>query len=178
MSIIMVLSPEYEKVAPEGMRPAERRAVDEPVVLTLVDNCKPNARAILNYIAAELERLLPIERVDVHAKGTSAAPIDEQTASDLATRSGLVIAGVGDCGGCSACSLQDAIQLERLGVPAVVVVTEPFVPMIAAFATSLGMSGYSSIVVLPHPVSSLRDDELREIAVRAAPDVARCLTTH
>ena len=177
MTSIIVLTPEYEQVAPAGARPAVRRVLDEPVVLTLVDNCKPNARAILDYLAAALEQLLPIERVDVYAKGTSAAPIDERTAKDLAARSGLVIAGVGDCGGCSACSLHDAIQLEQLGVPAVLIVTEPFVPMIDAFAVSLGMPGYASIVVLPHPVSSLGRDELREIAERAAPDVARCLTT-
>lgn len=178
MTTIVVLNPEYEQEAAGASRPARRTELTEPAVLTLIDNGKPNGRAILGYLADELAGLLPLARVDLHTKPTSAAPIDEATAKELAASSNLVISGVGDCGGCSSCSLHDAIQLEQLGVPAVVIITEPFVPMVSAFAASLGMAGYPAFVVLPHPVSSLDDSELRQIAATAAADVARHLTVN
>jgi hypothetical protein len=178
MTKIVVLNPAYEREAIDASGPAPRQELLEPAVLTLIDNGKPNGRAILGHLADALADELPLARVDLHTKPTSAAPISEATAKELAARSTLVISGVGDCGGCSSCSLHDAIQLEQLGVPSVVIITEPFVPMVSAFAASLGMPGYPAMVVLPHPVSSLPDAELRRIASAAAPDVARLLTVN
>jgi hypothetical protein len=72
--------------------------------------------------------------------------------------------------------LHDAVQLERLGVPATVVITEPFVDLVHQFASTLGMPDYA-VVTLPHPVSSKDDSALRQLAAEAAPRVASLLTT-
>ena len=96
MSKLTVLVPEYEDESSTISPPAARTAVHEPVVLTLIENGKPNAREILGYVATELTRIAPIARVDIHSKPTAAAPIDADTARLLAARSRLVVTGVGD----------------------------------------------------------------------------------
>jgi hypothetical protein len=63
----------------------------------------------------------------------------------------------------------DAINLEKRGVPAVVVVTEPFVSTARAVATLNGMPEYPFAVV-PHPFGSL---EVVEVQARADLALAR-----
>ena len=53
----------------------------------------------------------------------------------------------------------DAISFEKRGIPAAVVITEPFVATAEAMARLAGMPGYP-VAVIPHPIGSL-----------AAPDV-------
>lgn len=60
----------------------------------------------------------------------------------------------------------DAINLEKQGIPAVAVVTEPFAQTAAAVAGLHGMPGYPFVVV-PHPFGSLD-----EAAVQARADAA------
>ena len=63
----------------------------------------------------------------------------------------------------------DAITFEKRGIPAAVVITEPFVPTALAMARLAGMPGYPH-VALPHPIGSLWPDEL---AARADAAVAK-----
>ena len=67
---------------------------------------------------------------------------------------------------CTACSLHDAIQMERHGTPATVIVTEPMQAVVAVVAPTLGLTGYHHVAV-PHPLSPRRDDDLRSIAAGA-----------
>jgi hypothetical protein len=48
----------------------------------------------------------------------------------------------------------DAISFEKRGIPAAVIVTEPFIPTADAMARLQGMPGYPYAVV-PHPIGSL-----------------------
>jgi hypothetical protein len=59
----------------------------------------------------------------------------------------------------------DAIEFEKRGIPAAVVITEPFVPTADAMGRLAGMPGYP-YVVLPHPVGSLGPEEVAERADR------------
>jgi hypothetical protein len=63
----------------------------------------------------------------------------------------------------------DAITLEKHGVPAVAVVTEPFVPTGNAMAELNGLPGYPFVVV-PHPFGSLDD---KAVLARADAALAR-----
>ena len=63
----------------------------------------------------------------------------------------------------------DAISFEKRGIPAAVVITEPFVATAAAMARLAGMPGYP-VAVIPHPVGSLGPIE---IAARADAIAAR-----
>ena len=59
----------------------------------------------------------------------------------------------------------DAIGFEKRGIPAAVVITEPFVPTAEAIARLAGMPGYPCIVV-PHPFGSLTPAQVAERADR------------
>jgi hypothetical protein len=48
----------------------------------------------------------------------------------------------------------DAISFEERGIPAAVIITEPFMPTAMAMAELAGMPGYP-VAVIPHPVGSL-----------------------
>jgi hypothetical protein len=63
----------------------------------------------------------------------------------------------------------DAISFEKRGIPAAVVITEPFVPTAEAMARLAGMPGYP-VAVVSHPIGSLNQVE---IAARADAIVAR-----
>jgi hypothetical protein len=53
----------------------------------------------------------------------------------------------------------DAILMERAGVPAIAIVTEPFRPTGEAMAAAWGMPGYPFLAI-PHPIANLADKEL------------------
>jgi hypothetical protein len=57
----------------------------------------------------------------------------------------------------------DAINLEKQGIAAVAVVTEPFIPTANAMAELNGMPGYPFVVV-PHPFGSLDEAAVRSRA--------------
>lgn len=59
--------------------------------------------------------------------------------------------------------MHDAIQLEALGVPSMLLITEPFEPIVASFAPTVGVASYDAVAV-PHPVSPLDDDALVKLA--------------
>ena len=64
----------------------------------------------------------------------------------------------------------DAIIFEKLGVPAVPIITKPFRPTAAAIAKLNGLDDYTCAVV-DHPITSLDDAELRQRALLAADQV-------
>jgi hypothetical protein len=171
MSSIEVMVPTKPARVPVPAALAPRDALPEHPHLTLISNGKPKAREFLELLAEELGESLAFGEVELVAKPGASLTIPPAEAEQIAARSDLVIAALGDCGACSACSLHDAVQFERLGVPSTVIITDVFTRSVANFARSLGMPGYHT-VVLPHPVSSRDMDRLRRMAADAAP-VAR-----
>lgn len=65
-------------------------------------------------------------------------------------------------------------MLERSGVPAAVICTEPFIISGEAMARYQGMDGYE-FAVIPHPIGVTADDVLQEWAEAVAPRVAALL---
>jgi len=63
--------------------------------------------------------------------------------------------------------LHDAVTAERLGVPAIGVMTTRFVSAAALMARVLGFDGYR-FAVIPHPISSAGDGALRAMAAAVA----------
>jgi len=53
----------------------------------------------------------------------------------------------------------DAIFFEKRGIPAAVIVTEPFIPTALGIAGLAGMPGYPHAVIA-HPVGSLSPEEV------------------
>lgn len=71
--------------------------------------------------------------------------------------------------------MHDAIIGERLGLPALAIVTEPFADAAALMARALGAPDYRFVTV-PHPVSSAGDDLLAARARAAASEGIALLT--
>ncbi len=71
----------------------------------------------------------------------------------------------------------DAIFFEKRGIPAAVIVTEPFIPTALAIADLAGMSGYPHAVI-PHPVGSLSPEEVCARADAVAARVETLLLGH
>lgn len=65
--------------------------------------------------------------------------------------------------------------MEELGIPATVVITEPFETLVQSQARNLGIPGYHHVTV-PHPISSKDDEHLRDLAASVVAAVRRQLT--
>jgi hypothetical protein len=176
VSLITVLRPDKVEAEAKIGTLAERRPVQAGAVLTLIDNGKSHAKIVLSLLAEELSRRIPeIERVEIHSKPSAGLPVTDDEARIISEGSALVVTGLGDCGACSSCSVLDAIKLEKLGTPASAVITEPFVPLVEKFARTAGMPGYHN-VVLPHPVATRSDEEVRSLVAGVADQIAEQLT--
>jgi len=68
----------------------------------------------------------------------------------------------------------DAITFEKRGIPAAVVITEPFEPTAEAMARLAGMAGYPFVAV-PHPFGSLSAAEVRARADQVVDRIEKLL---
>lgn len=176
MSMVEIMVPELvDAPPPPGIHLAERRPLPEKACITLIDNGKPKAKELMSMIADGMRERLPIGRIEIFSKGSASRVIDEEEVASIAASSDAVIAGLGDCGACSACSLGDAIKMEIAGVPSTVLISDVFIGNIASFAIAMGMPGYHSAAV-PHPVSSKSDAQLTIYAGAVVDQVMQQLT--
>lgn len=160
---VLVYRPDVEEAPPPAVAMAPRGSVADGARLLLIDNGKAKAKDLLGYVGDELRARLPIGSVEIVSKPSAGYPLEDERVRELAQDCDLVVTGLGDCGACSACSLQDAILFEREGVPATVLITEVFVANVARFSETLGLPGYHSLVV-PHPAATKSDEQLRRFA--------------
>ena len=72
------------------------------------------------------------------------------------------------------CSVHDAIEFEKRGIPATVIITQAFRNAAVFQFRSKGMEGHA-YVEMPHPVSNLSADEMRVLTLAFVDDVARQL---
>jgi hypothetical protein len=70
--------------------------------------------------------------------------------------------------------LADGILLERAGVPAVSICTEPFRVPAEAMAIAYGFPGYE-FATMPHPLASLSEAQIQTHATELMPQLLRIL---
>jgi len=73
------------------------------------------------------------------------------------------------------CSVHDTVEFEKRGIPATVIITQAFRNAALFQFRSKGMEGHPYIE-LPHPISNLKPEEMREVALRYVDEVAWQLT--
>ena len=93
----------------------------------------------------------------------AAIPCAPDIMQRLVDEADLVITGAADCGSCTAYSVYDAIELERLGRPTVVVTTTKFRPIAETMAANFGLAD-TRLLVLPHPLGGTDRDTLHRWA--------------
>ncbi len=140
----------------------------------LLDNTKPNAGVALAAVARELERAYGVATSVACAKGYFGTPAEEDVIQRIRDTCDFAIAGVGDCGSCSAATVADGILLERAGVPAVSICTDSFLISAQAMAQVYGFPGFE-FVALPHPLASLDEKQIQSRVQDALPEVLRIL---
>ena len=144
----------------------------------ILGNGKPNAEPILDRIRQRVAPALGLnigQSFDktVHGKGSGeGAPV--WVIDALAGSASAVLAGSGDCGGCSSWSIRDAVELEKRGVATVTVCTDVFEPLARNLAAGLGMPNLA-IAVLAHPLATRSPEEMDAIADELAPEVIAAL---
>ena len=73
------------------------------------------------------------------------------------------------------CSVHDTIELEKRGIPATVIITQAFTNACVFQFKGKGMEGHP-YVELPHPISNLKPDEMRELTLKYVDQVVKQLT--
>lgn len=96
MTQITVHRPDVRAQPPTEVKYAKRTRVPDGAVLTLIENGKPNARDIMQFIAVGLQQRFPIAHVDIFSKPSAGKPIEPGEAKQIAARSHMVISGIGD----------------------------------------------------------------------------------
>ena len=62
------------------------------------------------------------------------------------------------------CSVHDTIEFEKRGIPATVIITQAFRNAAVFQFRSKGMEGHPYIE-MPHPISNLKPEEMRELTL-------------
>jgi hypothetical protein len=166
---IVVCNPVQEAVV-DGGQLSPRLATLDGKTLGLFSNGKLNADELLTLIG---DRLTARYRVEAVVRGTYAVsramepdewgPVDECDA---------VVLAVGDCGSCSSSGMMNCVQLERRGIPAVLVSTPPFAGVCRAMAQLGGLPAIQWAIV-EHPIGSLAVSELAQRADHAVAQFER-----
>jgi hypothetical protein len=132
--------------------------------LGLWNNAKINAARYVEMIGEELAKEFRFEIVrGVYDPGRLMA---EEEWGEVGRCDAVVLVN-GDCGACSTSGIANAIELEKRGIAAMLVVTTPFVPAVTTTAALRGMPDIRWALV-DHPIARLDETVLRQRAVEAA----------
>jgi hypothetical protein len=74
------------------------------------------------------------------------------------------------------CSVHDTVEFEKRGIPATVILTSVFTNAAIHQFRTRGLDGHS-FIELPHPVSNLTPEQMREVTLRYVDEIARQLTS-
>lgn len=170
---MIVLDPTQQPLADElsaGLSPSPRLDTLEGKTLGLWNNEKLNAAKLLEMIREELEGHYRFEVVRGIYDPGNLMPEDGWGDVD---KCDVVILANGDCGACSTSGIVNAIEIEKRGIPTMLVSTTPFTEAVKTSASLRGMPAIRWAIV-DHPIASLQEDELRKRArdaVRQLPEL-------
>lgn len=149
--------------------------------IAVLDNGKPNADVVMTRAAQSLASRVGASVSLVTKKGpqglsaNAAIPCAPDIFDRLVAEADIVITGAADCGSCTAYSVTDAIELEKVGKPAVVVTTTKFAPIAETLAASFGLPETRRLV-LPHPIGGTDEPTLHAWADAAVDELIKLFT--
>ena len=74
------------------------------------------------------------------------------------------------------CSVHDTVEFEKRGIPATMILTSIFRNAAIHQFRSRGLDGHR-FIELPHPVSNLTREQMREVTLRHVDELVRYLTS-
>jgi hypothetical protein len=146
-------------------------------------NGKPNGDVLLNRIGElikEKESSIKILKAwEEIPSSVHTEPTHESSRSVAQKLAGLnpdiVIGAPGDCAGSMMWLVMDQLNIERLGIPAVTLITSPFMETACTIPLSEGFSD-GCFVEIPPPIGMLQASAVRKKAEEAIDDLMRALT--
>lgn len=163
---IIVLDPVQAPLADQPgatLAPAPRLSTLSGKTLGLWSNQKLNATKLLEMMRIELAKQFAFEvRSGIYDPG-NLMQVDGWGAVDECD---AVILANGDCGACSTSGIVNAIELEKRGIPTLLVSTPPFLEAVKMSAKLRGMPDIRWAVV-DHPVAMLDATALQARALDA-----------
>lgn len=162
------------EAAERSFAPAPRVTSIAGTTIALLDNGKLDADRFLGHLATVLREEHGVAATVGDRKETTALPAPADQLTALGGQASALIVAMGDCGSCSATSVMDAIAAERLGIPAVPIVTDAFRAGAEMVAMLHGAPGYPAAFVA-HPIATVDDEGLRTRARVAANEIVRIL---
>jgi hypothetical protein len=145
---LIIMDPFVASQAETGARDA--RPIPSRPSVVLMSNGKPFAREMLEAIGSALQDRDAIAGYEILEK-TAMVVVDDTTRDDILARADVVVSGVGDCGGCTACSTTDALIFRREGALSFVVATESFRYIVDGTENEFGVEGLQKLYV-EHPI--------------------------
>jgi hypothetical protein len=122
--------------------------------VALVDNGKPNAINLLLGMADALG-VAEEQRIVTPAKDYPSRPLNPVERGMVEGHADVAVMALGDCGACTSWTCLDAVAATtEMGIPTVLVVSEPFVEIGRNVAAGLGYPKLP-IVTVPHPIGEL-----------------------
>ncbi|MDG2005575.1 MAG: hypothetical protein P8J20_19805 [Novosphingobium sp.] len=167
MIVLDPTQPSDADSASAGLPLAPRLDTLEGKSIGLWSNQKLNASQLLEFIREELAKDYNFTIVPgIYDPGRL---MDEHEWGDLLDCDAVILAN-GDCGACSTSGIANAIEMEKKGIPAVLVSTTPFTD---AVITTTRMSNMPAIewAIVDHPIGSLDETHLRQRAQHAASQI-------
>ena len=73
------------------------------------------------------------------------------------------------------CSVHDTIEFEKRGIPATTIITAAFKNAAVFQFRAKGMDGHA-FIELPHPISNLTPEQMREVTLRFTSQFVKQLT--
>jgi hypothetical protein len=174
----------YLPDSPPGQEPAQLSATPASLSglrIAVLDNGKPNAATVLTLLADRLAERTGATLTVVTKKGpqgrtaNAAIPVAEDIFELVVRDADVVLTGLADCGSCTAYSVHDAIELEKVGRPTVVVTTTRFEPVATTMSRSFGLADTRRLV-LPHPLGGTDEATLRTWTDAASDELVALLT--
>ena len=150
--------------------------------VAVLDNGKPNAALVMTRAAEALAARTGATLSLVVKKGpggrsaNAAVPCAPDVFERLRAEADIVITGAADCGSCTAYSVHDTVELERCGIPTVVLTTTKFRPVVAALAAATGLPEIRTLVV-DHPIGGVDRETLQQRADGACEALTALFTT-
>ncbi|HZR03853.1 MAG TPA: hypothetical protein VFA81_11835 [Burkholderiales bacterium] len=153
---------------------ARRPRTLHDVQLGLLDNLKPNATHVLDRATTLLTERFELQSITRLSKRNPTAPASTEVYAEL-EKLDLVLLAVADCGGCTAWTVHDAVELERRGVPTVTFVSRMFLAMAESHAKLRGLD-VLPVVKVPDPFGQFSAEEVADVIDSVLGELIRSAT--
>ncbi|MET4579967.1 UGSC family (seleno)protein [Ottowia thiooxydans] len=170
-----VLNPSGEPHYAPPLTPTGRLASLEGKTVYCISQVIGGADSFLSWMAENLHRFAPGVNAVFVRRETTYMSDEPDLWKRVEEDADAVIYGCGACGSCSMWGTHWSVQIEKLKVPTVYVVDEPFRLDVEISCKKEGMPSLRRVHV-PHPCDMIEDKEMESIAQRLIQSLTEPLT--